>query len=99
MTTLMLRYHVADDDVQTVVRAVEAAFAGLRDERPEGLRFTYFRVAETAEFVGLVELADGRDNPLPALEATRALKAVVDRVAAGGPPTPQPLHVLGAYGR
>lgn len=98
MTVLLLRYHVAENDVQTVVRAVETAFASLNEERPEGIRFTYYRVAGTAELVGLVELPDGVDNPLPRLEATRALKATVDAAALGGAPIPQPLQVIGSYG-
>lgn len=97
MTTLLLRYHVAENDVQTVVHAVESAFAGLEKEHPAGLRFTYYRVAETAEFVGIVDLDDGIENPLPTLEATRQLKAVVDRVAVGAPPLPLPLKVIGTY--
>jgi len=97
MTTLLLRYHVADEDVQTLVRAVEAAFVGLAKAHPKGLRFTYYRVADTAELVGLVELDDGVENPLPAVEATRQLKAVVDRVALGAPPVPVPLQVIGRY--
>lgn len=97
MTTLMLRYHVADSDVEVVARAVESAFAGLEKAHPRGLRFTYYRVPEAAEFVGIVELEDGAENPLPALEATRALKAVVDRVAVGGPPVAVPLKAIGTY--
>lgn len=99
MTTLLLRYHVAENDVQAVVHAIEAAFAGLKEARPTGLRFTYYRVAGTAEFVGIVALDDGVANPLPALEATRQLKAVVDRVAIGEPPLPSTLEVLGRYER
>lgn len=98
MTTLLLRYHVAENDVQTVVHAIETAFAGLEKERPKGLRFTYYRVAETAEFVGFVELDDGAENPLPSIEATRQLKVLVDRLAVGAPPLPAPLRVIGSYG-
>lgn len=97
MSTLLLRYHVAESDVQTVVRAVQEAFRGLEKEHPKGLRFTYYHVAQTAEFVGLVELDDGIPNPLPTLEAARQLKATVDRVALGTPPVPVPLEVIGKY--
>lgn len=97
MTTLLLRYHVAENDVHTVVHAVETAFAGLKKEHLKGLRFTYYRVAETPEFVGIVELDDGLENPLSTLEATRQLKAVVDRLAVGTPPIPLPLKVIGTY--
>lgn len=97
MRTLLLRYHVAENDVQTVAHAVETAFAGLQKEHPTGLRFTYYRVAETMEFVGIVELDDGIENPLPTLGAMRQLKAVVDRVAVGAPPFPSPLTEIAKY--
>lgn len=90
MTTLLLRYHVAQKDAQTLVRAVEAGFASLEKQSPAGIRFSYYRVGETAEFVGLVELDDGIENPLPKLEAMRTLKAAVDGVALGSPPVPDP---------
>jgi hypothetical protein len=97
MTTLLLRYHVADSDVQTVVRAVKSAFAGIEKQHPAGFRFKYYRVAETSEFVGLVELDDGVENPLPTLQAARELKATVDRVALGSPPLPVPLKEIATY--
>lgn len=97
MTTLLLRYHVDEKDVQAVVHAVETAFAGLEKAHPAGLRFTYYRVPDTAEFVGLVELDDGVENPLPTLEATRQLKAAVDRVATGASPLPVPLKEIARY--
>lgn len=98
MTTLLLRYHVAEKDVQAVIRAVETAFAGLEREHPKGIRFSYFQVPDTTEFVGVLELDDGVENPLPKLESTRALKAVVDGVAVGSPPVPRPLRLLARYG-
>lgn len=97
MTTLLLRYHVAEKDVQTVVHAIETAFAGLEKAHPAGLRFAYYRVADAAELVGLVELDDGVENPLPTIEATRQLKAVVDRLAIGSPPLPSPLKRIAKY--
>lgn len=97
MTTLLLRYHVAEKDVQTVLQAVETAFADLKKAHPAGLRFAYYRVADTAEFVGIVELDDGVENPLPTLEATRQLKSVVDRVAVGAPPLPLSLKEIAKY--
>lgn len=99
MTRLLLRYHVADANVQAVLDAVETAFAELEKAGPKGMRFSYYRVAGTAEFVGIVELDDGVENPLPTLGAMRELKAVVDRVGIGAPPLPSPLEVLGAYAR
>jgi hypothetical protein len=49
--------------------------------------------------VGLVELDDGIENPLPKLEAMRTLKTVVDSVALGSPPASQLLQVFARYGQ
>ncbi len=97
MSVLLLRYHVAERDVQTVISAVQSAFAALKKENPDLVRFTYYQVAGTTEFVGLVELRDGVENPLLRLESTKKLKGIVDGLTVGAPPPPQPLKVIGVY--
>lgn len=97
MSVMLLRYHVDESDVQSVIDAIASAFAALNREGTDALRFTYYRVEGTSEFLAVLELPDGAENPLPKLEAMRKLKAVVDRVAVGAAPLPRPLEVLGSY--
>lgn len=98
MSVLMIRYKVAEEDVAEVTGAVEAAFAALEAQQPKGVRFAYYRRAGGTEFVALLELEEGVENPLPGIGAARALQATVARRAVGEAPAPQPLERVGSYG-
>lgn len=98
MPMLMVRYQVPVTAAAEVADAVEEAFAGLAAARPEGVRFTYWRYADASEFVALLDLDDGVENPLPAIEATRRLQATVAGRAEGETPAPRPVRLLGSYG-
>jgi hypothetical protein len=95
---LMIRYQVAEDGIAEVVDAIDATFAALKAQQPDGLRYAYCRLAGSTEFVALLELDDGVENPLPAIEAARELQSTVVKWVAGNAPTPQPLDLLGSYG-
>lgn len=97
MPILMVRYEVADENVAAVVGAVERAFAATQEQQPEGIRWSYYRSAGSGEFVALVELDEGVENPLPAIEAARELQATMLKFAVGEPPAPKPLQLLGSY--
>ncbi|MER5625809.1 hypothetical protein ABT061_32705 [Streptosporangium sp. NPDC002544] len=97
MPVLMIRYQVADEGVAEVVEAIETAFAAVATEQPEGVRYAYLRRTGSTEFVALLDLDEGVENPLPGIAAARQLQATVARWAVGPAPTPQPLDVLGAY--
>lgn len=64
MTVLMIRYQVTEDGVAEVTDAVKETFAALDAEQPDGLRYADYRHADRREFVALVDLDDGVDNPL-----------------------------------
>ncbi|MEW9533978.1 hypothetical protein [Microbispora sp. NPDC049125] len=98
MPLLMVRYNVAEDGAEKVIGAVERAFAALEEQRPEGIRYAYYRRAGGTEFVALLELDEGIENPLPGIGAARELQATVAEWVVGQPPAPQPLDVLGSYG-
>ncbi|MET8334127.1 hypothetical protein ABZV14_27500 [Streptosporangium canum] len=97
MSVFMISYQVADEGVAEVVEAIEKAFAAVDAQRPDGIRYTYLRRAGGTEFVALLELADGVENPLPGLAEARRLQATVARWAVGPAPAPQPFEVLGDY--
>jgi hypothetical protein len=98
MPTMMLRYQVADEGVAEVATAIKDAFAAVRAQRPEGLRYAYYRRPGSTEFVALLELDEGVENPLFGIPATEQLRSTVAKWAMGEPPAPQPLDVLGSYG-
>lgn len=98
MPLLMIRYQVAEEGVEHVMRAARAAFEALEAQRPSGIRYAYYRRAGTPELIALLELDEGVENPLPAIPAARELQATVAKWVVGEPPTPQPVEVLGTYG-
>ncbi|MER5418847.1 hypothetical protein [Streptosporangium roseum] len=97
MSVFMISYQVADEGVTEVVEAIEKAFAAVDAQRPDGIRYTYLRRVGGTEFVALLELADGVENPLPGLAEARRLQATVARWAVGPASAPQPFEVLGDY--
>ncbi|QIS10880.1 hypothetical protein [Nocardia arthritidis] len=98
MPQLIIRYAVTEDaGAAEVAAAVESAFQALHAAAPAGVRFTYGRVTGTKDFVALLELDEGVENPLPAIEAARALQATVGKWAVGSP-APVPFELLGSYG-
>ncbi|MEV5829314.1 hypothetical protein AB0L25_27510 [Spirillospora sp. NPDC052242] len=98
MPVFVLSYQVSDEGVAEVAEAVEKAFAAVKAHRPEGVRYAYLRRAGSAEFVALLELAEGMENPLPGIAEARELQATVAKWAVGPAPAPRPVEVLGDYG-
>jgi hypothetical protein len=94
---LMITYQVADDGVAEVTSAIEKAFAAVEAERPGGLRYAYLRRADSGEFLALLQLDEGVENPLPGIQAARELQATVARWATGPGPVPQPFELVGDY--
>jgi|SRR5690242_1604512 hypothetical protein len=97
MPVLMISYQVADDGATEVTSAIEKAFAAVEAQRPDGVRYSYLRRADSGEFLALLQLDDGIENPLPGIEAARELQATVARWATGPAPVPQLVEVLGDY--
>ncbi|QFG21963.1 hypothetical protein [Actinomadura sp. WMMB 499] len=98
MPVFVISYQVADEGVAEVSAAVEKAFAAVDARRPEGIRYAYFRRAGGTEFVALLEIPEGAENPLPGIAEARALQETVARWVVGPVPAPEPFEVLGAYG-
>lgn len=97
MPVLVISYQVADEGVSEVVDAIETAFAAVHRQQPEGVRYAYLHRAASGEFIALLELADGVENPLPGIAEARHLQATAAKWALGSAPTPQPFDVLAAY--
>jgi hypothetical protein len=79
-----------------IADAIETAFAAVKAQQPEGIRYAYLRRSGSTEFVALLELDEG-ENPRPGIEAARRLQATVAKWAVGPAPRPQPLELLGTY--
>ena len=96
MSVMMVRQKVKDGSVEEGEAAVRDLFATLDRVRPEGVRYASTRVVDSSTFVILLELADGIEDPRPAIpeyvQFLEQLKGWVD-----GPPVIEQLDVVGSY--
>jgi hypothetical protein len=96
MSVVTVRQKVKDGSVQEAEAAARDLFATLDRVRPEGLRYASTRVVDNSTFVILTELAEGIEDPRPAipefLRFLEQLKGWVD-----GPPVIEHLDVVGSY--
>jgi hypothetical protein len=96
MSVMMVRQKVKDGTLEEGEAAVRDLFATLDRVRPEGLGYASTRVVDSTTYVILIELADGIEDPRPAipeyLRFLEQLKGWVD-----GPPVIEHLDVVGSY--
>jgi hypothetical protein len=96
MSVMMVRQKVKDGSVEEAEAAARDLFATLVRVGPEGLRYASTRVVDSSTFVALIELADGIEDPRPAIpEYLRFLEQLKDLV--DGPPVIERLDVVGSY--
>jgi hypothetical protein len=96
MGVTMVRQKVRDGSVQEAEAAARELFATLDRVRPEGVRYASTRVVDSSTFVILLELADGVEDPRPAIpEFLRFLEQLKGWVE--GPPVIEQLDVVGSY--
>jgi hypothetical protein len=96
MSVVLIRQKVKDGTVEEAEAATRDFFATLDRVRPEGLRYASTRVVDSSTFVILTELAEGIEDPRPAIPEygrfMEQLKGWVD-----GPPVIERLDVVGSY--
>ena len=96
MGVVMVRQKVKDGRVEEAEAGVREMFATLDRVRPKGLRYASTRVVDGSTFVILTELADGVEDPRPAIpEFLRFLEQLQGWV--DGPPVIEHLNVVGSY--
>ena len=98
MPVLIVRYEVRDEAVPQVDAGIAQVMVAIERDRPAGVRYALGKLADGVTYVGVLELADGVDNPPPALPAARAFQQDLAGSVVGEPPVPQRLDLVGAYG-
>jgi hypothetical protein len=93
----MVRYQVRDESVAEVEAGIEKAMAAIEAERPAGVRYAMGKLPDGVTFVGVLELEDRVENPLPGIAAARELQQSLPGLVVGEPPMPQPVQVVGSY--
>ncbi|MFI6486685.1 hypothetical protein [Streptomyces sp. NPDC050564] len=96
MTVLMVRSAVKPEFVGELEAALKKMFTAIDSARPEGVRYTSYRLPDGVTYVALLELADGIENPLPAIAEFREFQAGLKDWLAG-PPSAERFEVRGAY--
>jgi hypothetical protein len=97
METTIVRYKVKADRVEENREFIRKVFGQLEEEKPEGLRYVSFNLADGLSFVhiAVVETPDG-SNPLPESAAFREfVSEIADR--CDEPPVATKADIVGSY--
>jgi hypothetical protein len=96
MSVTLVRQNVKDGSVDEAEAAVRELFATFDRVSPEGVRYASTRVVDSSTFVILFELADGVEDPRPAIPEYAQF---LDQLAGwrDGPPVIEQLDVVGSY--
>jgi hypothetical protein len=96
MSVVLVHQKVKDGSVEEAEAAARELFATLDRVRPGGLRYASTRVVDSSTFVIVTELAEGVQDPRPAIPEflgfLEHLKGWVE-----GPPVIEQLEVVGFY--
>jgi hypothetical protein len=96
MSLVLIRQKVKEGTVEAAEAATRDFFASLDRVRPEGLRYASTRLVDSSTFVILTELAEGIEDPRPAIpEYQRFMEQLKGWVE--GPPVIERLDVVGSY--
>ena len=97
MGSSMVRYRVKPDRAEENARLVEAVYAQLVRDRPEGLRYATFRLPDGVSFLHLVIETDQPGRILGEIEAFRAFTAEIES-RCDEPPVATEITLVGSYG-
>src|SRR5258706_542234 len=93
--TVVVRYRTTEEHAEENSRLVEAVFAELAAEAPDGLRYITLRLADGVSFVH-VALVEGDENPLTRSAAFAEFQRAIAHPCPAPPAAPQ-ATVVGPY--
>jgi hypothetical protein len=96
MRIITLRFRVKKESLAKVEGAVEKMLSAIKQERPEGIRFTSGKLPDGETFVSLLELEAGVDNPLPGIAAAEEFRENLKNWVVEMP-IREELEVVGSY--
>jgi hypothetical protein len=97
VTIVMMRANATPEHADMIAAAAESMFAAIESERPEGIRYSAYRVGDTEIFVILLELQEGTENPLPGIAAVTTFQEDLRGGWLAEPPVMEQLTVVGEY--
>lgn len=96
MGSSMVRYKVRQDRADENVALVQAVYAQLARERPEGLRYATFRLPDGVSFMHIVIESDQPGQILGQLAAFKAFATDIES-RCDEPPVVTELTLVGSY--
>lgn len=96
MTLQIVRFTTTPGHVDDLRAGLDAMLDALDAAGPAGVRYGALQLADGVSFLLMLELADGVENPLPAIPEARAFQQQM-AAAAGAQPSPEPVTVVGSY--
>jgi hypothetical protein len=94
-TTRVIRYRTRPEAAEENARLVRAVFAELAESKPEGLRYSTYRLDDGVTFMHVVH-TEGDGNPLPDIAAFAEFqRGIADRCVEG--PVVADATVVGSY--
>jgi hypothetical protein len=97
MTTVMMHACAEPQPAGKIETAVTAMFSAIKEEKPEGIRYTAYRVGAAPTFVVLLEVQEGFENPLPAIAAVGRFQQDLRGGWLAEPPSMNQLAVVDEY--
>jgi hypothetical protein len=94
-TAVVVRYQTRPDAAERNQELVRQVFAELNRERPDGLRYAAFRLADGVSFVHVVTVEAGVDPLSRSAAFAEFQRELGGRLA--GPPVPSPATMVGSY--
>jgi hypothetical protein len=83
-TMVVVRYETRGEAAEENERLVRRVFAELAEQRPDGLRYATFRLADGVSFVHLA-VVEGEENPLSGSAAFADFQKGIGERLADGP--------------
>lgn len=96
MKVMMSRTRVKADQLEAIKAAGKRVLEALEREQPQGIRYATLQLPDGENFVTLVAIDDGVDNPLLALPEYRAFTEGFKSWIAE-PPISEQLTIGGSY--
>ena len=92
----MARFTVKANSVKDFEEAIKGVFSAIQKRQPKGIRYTLYRLSDGVTYLGLLELGEGVNNPLPELPEGQKFIESLQHWAAE-PPARDQLTAIGLY--
>jgi hypothetical protein len=96
MRVLMAQFKIKPDNLTQFEAARNKILSALSREQPNGVHYTWCRLADGVSFMGWLELDERIENPLSNMDAGKEFMENIRNWVAGSS-VREELHVVGSY--